>query len=220
LVDKEYATYKARVAEIKAQEQLEREVAEAVGAPDEAFEETTTETVTKADGSIVTTVTVVTAAGSKTTTHTIAGAVESSSSEVVGNVDESKEGDASSSVNSEDTSAGPETTSETSTKTDVALDGTKTETTKTTTENQAAAAATKEDGSAAAAPGQTKDMGLASPAEQAKTIKEEAEALLKEGAQAAGEWLKEGYKSYQKLNVQWKQDEDNVGLLLEVNTAK
>jgi hypothetical protein len=173
-------------------------------------------------------VTVVTAAGSKTTTHTIAGAVESSSSEVVGNVDGDKddnakaeeEGDASTSVNSEDKSAGPETTTETSTKTDVALDGTKTETTTTTTENQAAATATKEDGSTAAAPGQTKDMGLASPVEQAKTIKEEAEALLKEGAHAAGEWLKEGYKGYQKLNVQWKQDEDNVGLLLEVNTAK
>jgi hypothetical protein len=113
----------------------------------------------------VTTVTVVTAAGSKTTTHTIEGAVETSSSEVVGNVDDSGEGDGASPANAEATSSGPETTSETSTKTDVSLDGTKTETTKTTTENQAAATGTKEDGSTAAAPGQTKDMGLASPAE-------------------------------------------------------
>lgn len=44
--------------------------------------------------------------------------------------------------------------------------------------------------------------------------------MVKKGAQAAGGWLKEGYKTYQKLNVQWKQDEDNVDLLLEVNKAK
>ena len=32
--------------------------------------------------------------------------------------------------------------------------------------------------------------------------------------------MKGAYKAFQKLNIQWRQDEDNVTLQLEVNTAK
>jgi hypothetical protein len=52
------------------------------------------------------------------------------------------------------------------------------------------------------------------------TVKEEAAQIFAQGAEATGEYLKESYKSYQKLNTEWKKDEDNVVLQLEVNKAK
>jgi hypothetical protein len=55
-------------------------------------------------------------------------------------------------------------------------------------------------------------MGLPSPQEQAKMIKEEAKKVFEQGEEATKAWLKDSYKVYQKLNTKWRQDDTNVVL--------
>jgi hypothetical protein len=101
------------------------------------------------------------------------------------------------------------------------VDGTTKATTTTVTDKANLVTTTESaDGSTPAAPGQTKDMGLITPGMEKAIVKEEATEIFVQGGEAIGEYLKDSYMSYQKLNTQFKQDEDNVVLLLEVNKSK
>jgi len=63
-------------------------------------------------------------------------------------------------------------------------------------------------------------MALPTPEQEYAFVKEEALEIMDEGAEATGTYLKDSYTAYMKLNMQFKQDEDNVILLLETNKAK
>jgi hypothetical protein len=163
--EEEYTMYKEKAVEQQKVEEEEAEEQEEFGAPDEDFEETTTETVTKADGTIVTTITITTSTGSTTTTSTVQGPVETTVVATEGTGAIVKEGTTD--------NAGNEKVTETTKKTEVTLDGTKTETTKTVTDKVLPTAVKPKenaDGSKPAAPGQTKDMGLPTPKKEGEIL--------------------------------------------------
>jgi hypothetical protein len=226
LAEDEYNTYKEQIEEDRRKEQEAAEEEEQFGPPDEEFEETSTETITKADGTIVTTITVTTSTGSTTTTTTTQGAVIETKEKVEGTGAVVKEVKTDVNTGKEVSTNGNEKVVTTETKSNIDIKtGTKTETTHTVKDKKIESVngeVTKvtEDGSKQSAEGQTKDLALPSPKQQVEIIRKEAEKVFAKGQKYITIWIRVEYRILMTLTLRWRQDEDNVDLQLQVNRQR